>query len=333
MLLVCGCARDKTERSIWRFAIEEVSGSVQDAYAQAFKERIERATQGAVRVQIYPYGTLGSSDHTTEQLVGGLIQFAISSPGHLGTIMPEVQVFLLHFLFDPDNRVNERALRDPALVQQLRQLYEEKGLAFLAAFPEGWQAWTTNRPINNPKDFSGFKMRVMTSPLLVQAYALYGASPTPLPYGEVYGALQLNMIDGQVNPIFAIEEMSFYEVTDWLILPRHAQYITTVVSNPAFLASLPARLHRLVNDTTAELGGTIFSLQADYNRDRLAIIRKKKPGLHILSLSPSERQAFQRRSVRLRQWYVAQTGKRGQRLLQAIDGALRSAKEALRALP
>ena len=54
----------------------------------------------------------------------------------------------------------------------------------------------------------------MTSPLLWRAYDAYGASPTPLPYSEVYSGLQLHMIDGQVNPIFAIEEMSFYEVTD-----------------------------------------------------------------------------------------------------------------------
>ena len=75
----------------WRFAIEETRGSVQDAYAQKFKEIVEDRTNGAVEVIIYPYGTLGTSDHVTELLAMGAVQFAMASPGHLGKLIPEVQ--------------------------------------------------------------------------------------------------------------------------------------------------------------------------------------------------------------------------------------------------
>ena len=69
----------------WKFAIEEIEGSVQDAYAQKFKELIEQKTGGEVTVTIYPYGTLGTSADLTELVTQGAIQFANASPGHLGT--------------------------------------------------------------------------------------------------------------------------------------------------------------------------------------------------------------------------------------------------------
>ena len=96
--------------SNWKFAIEEVQGSVQDAYAQKFKELIEARTDNAVSVTVYPYGTLGTSDHVTELIHMGAIQFATASPGQLGKIIPELQLFLLHFIFSDDNAVNKAVL-------------------------------------------------------------------------------------------------------------------------------------------------------------------------------------------------------------------------------
>ena len=258
----------------WKFAIEEVQGSVQDAYAQKFKELIEEKTDNAISVTVYPYGTLGTSDHVTELIHMGAIQFATASPGHLGKIIPELQLFLLHFIFSDDNAVNKTVLGESQVLREhINQLYQNKGLQFLALFPEGWQVWTTKKEIRRPEDFAGLKMRVMTSPMLLRAYAAYGANPTPLPYAEVYSALQLKMIDGQVNPVFAIEEMSFFEVTDYMIFPRHAQFVT----NPAFFDTLPADTQQLVWGVVTELNTYIFNVQESFNSERLKTIQDKKP--------------------------------------------------------
>src|SRR5690606_1272761 len=124
----------------------------------------------------------------------------------------------------------------------------------------------------------------MTSPLLLAAYAAYGASPTPLPYSEVYSALQLSMIDGQVNPVFAIEEMSFYEVSDYLIFPRHAPFVATAAANRDFYQGLPSADRQLVDEVFAQLQDEIFEIQRDYNRERLALIRERRPQLEIFEL-------------------------------------------------
>lgn len=314
----------------WKFAIEEVQGSVQDAYAQEFKRRIEERLRGRVGVTIYPYGTLGTSEQITELVHLGAVQFAMASPGHLGRLIPEIQLFLLHFVFSDDNEVNKAVLgSDEVFARGFARLYEEKGLRLLSLYPEGWQVWTTRKPIRTPADFAGLKMRVMTSPLLIEAYRAYGANPTPLPYGEVYGALQLGMIDAQVNPVFAIEEMNFYEVTDYLIFPKHAQFVTSVVTNPRFLDALPPAERRAVAETVAELNDYIFEVQAEYNAARLAKMRSRKPDLGVIRLTAEEREAFRVASLPVRKEYVELVGPSGREILDMFLASVRRAESSL----
>ena len=314
---------------VWRFAIEETAGSLQDAYAQRFRELVEERTGGEVEVLVYTYGTLGTSDHITEQLNMGTIQFAMASPGHLGKLMPEVQAFLLHFTMSDDPAVNHRALRDDEPLRRLMsELYAEKGMHYVTAFGEGEMAWTTKQPVRSPDDFAGVRMRVMTSPLLLASYAAYGANPTPLPYAEVYSGLQLNMIDGQVNPIFAIQEMSFYEVTDYLIFPGHAHFFTTLTANPDFWDGLSDERRAMLEQIFEELQEFIFETEQRFNEERLDIIREARPELEILRLSDEEQAAFRERAVEVRERYLELAGPRGAELLATIEAAVERASAA-----
>jgi TRAP-type C4-dicarboxylate transport system substrate-binding protein len=326
-LLVCAlaagaCGPATGDAEVWRFAIEESPGSVQDAYAQRFRERIEAETGGAVRVVVYPYGALGTSDHIAQQLHNGTLELAMASPGHLGTLIPEVQAFLLHFVLSSDAGINARALLDPELRAFLDDLYAEKGLAFLTAFGEGDMVWTTRRPVHTPEDLRGVRFRTMTSPLLLASYAAYGASPTPLPYGEVYSGLQLRMIDAQVNPLFAIEEMSFYEVTDYLVFPHHAEFVTTLAADPAWLGRLPPERRRLLRETVDELQNAIFEVQRRSNLERLERIRARRPEMREIELGDEERAAFEARATAVRERFEAEVGPRGARLLELLDAAI-----------
>ena len=316
----------------WRFAIEEPAGSVQDAYAQRFKQLIEERSQGEVEVTVYPYGTLGTSDQLTEQLHMNIVQFAMASPGHLGKLIPEVQVFLLHWIFTDDPEINNRAINhDSALRARLDSLYSRKEMQLLSIFSEGWQVWTTNKAVRHPDDFRGVKIRVMTSPLLLAAYEAYGASPTPLSYGEVYSALQLNMIDGQENPVFAVHEMSFYEVTDWMIFARHAPFITSVVANQGFYQRLSPSHRAMLDEVIDEMHAYILREQQAYNRQRLEIIRRNKPELGIISaLTAAERAAFRAASLPVREQFVTMTGDTGRELLELLLEALKRESEHLR---
>lgn len=303
---------------VWRFAIEETSGSVQDLYARGLSRKVEAASGGTVTVQVYPYGTLGTSDQLTELLYNGSLQLAMASPGHLGKIIPEVQVLLLHYVFDSDERVNREVLASPRLLGAFDRLYAEKEFQLLAMFSEGWQVWTTQRPVRQPADFRGMKFRVMTSPLLLAAYEAYGASATPLPYSDVYSGLQLKMIDGQVNPLFAIEEMSFHEVSEVLTVAGQAPFLTSCVANRDFYQGLSDEQRGWLDGAVREMDGEIFEIQTRLNAERLQTILKERPALRVVTLEEGEREAFRQASLPVRDLYRRAAGPRGAALLQIL---------------
>jgi tripartite ATP-independent transporter DctP family solute receptor len=315
----------------WKFAIEEIEGSVQDAYAKEFKRLIEEKTGGDVTVTIYPYGALGTSADLTELVTQGAIQFANASPGHLGTMVPEIQVFSVPYLLSKNNAVNKKVLTEsPVIYEELQANFNEKGLQLLTMYPEGEMVWTTNKEIRSPDDFANFKMRTMVSPMLVAAYEAFGASPTPMPYGEVYGGLQLKSIDGQVNPIFAIEEMKFYEVQDYMIWAGQQQFTTTVVTNSDwYQADLSDENRQILDETIAELADYIFEVQEQFNQERLEKIKAAKPDLKMVELTDEERQAFQDRAQEVRKTYVDMVGDEGQDVLDKLQAEIDAAEKEM----
>ncbi|HSH28155.1 MAG TPA: TRAP transporter substrate-binding protein DctP, partial [Wenzhouxiangella sp.] len=278
-------AEPETTRSVtWRFALEEVQGSVQDAYAQEFKRRIEKRSDGAISIEIYPYGTLGTSAQLTEMAQGGGLELIFASPGHLADLIPEVGVFTLHFVLSEHNEVNREVLSDPEIYSLFQPLYNNQDLQLLDIIPEGWMVWSGDKPLRTLKDFRNFKIRTMTSPILVESYRAYGANPTPMPYSEVYSGLQLGQIDGQVNPMFAIQEMSFYEEQDVLTYGRHAQFISTLAASRQWFESLSDERRQMVLEVRDELVGWIDKEQIKFNEKRLQIILDKG-GTEFVELS------------------------------------------------
>ncbi|MEZ6120704.1 MAG: TRAP transporter substrate-binding protein DctP [Pirellulaceae bacterium] len=347
--------------TVWRFAIEESEGSVQHEYALEFERRIESKSNGRIDVVVYPYGALGTSMQTAEQLNMGILEFAMASPGIIGSFIPELQVFLLHYVFSTKDEINRQVLSDPRLLEFCDSLYAEKGFKLLTFFPEGEMVWTTQQEIRSPADFAGVKMRVMTSPILLSAYNAYGASATPMDYADVYSGLQLNMIDAQVNPIFAIERQKFHEVTDWLIFPKHAQFITSAAASKTFFESLSDNDRQMVVTTIDELQDYIFELQLAFQSERLKTIFRdkinRKRTLHILGdirpfqesltaeehrelidqnqyleitdpLSIEETDAFRQKSVAVQDVFLRIGGERGPEILNMILDTVQRIEQA-----
>lgn len=325
LLIGAGSAQAET----WKFALEEIKGSVQDAYAQKFKELVEAKSNGDIDVVIYPYGTLGTSGQLTELTANGTLQLAFASPGHLASLVPETGVFNLPYLLSQNNAVNKKVLTEGKVIyDSIAPKLAEKGLRLMTMFPEGEMVWTTNKEVRKPADFSGVKMRVMTSPILTEAYKSMGASPTPMPYGEVYGGLQLKQIDGQVNPIFAIEEMKFYEVQDYMIWAGQQQFTTSVVANQTFYDGLSDSRKTMLSDVSAELADYIFKVQEDYANVRLEKIKEAKPGITFVELTADERAAFKEASMPARDVFVDMTGDTGRAVLEALVAEIKATEAA-----
>lgn len=160
-------------------------------------------------------------------------------------------------------------------------------------------------------------MRTMTSPILIKSYEAYGANPTPLPYSEVYSALQLGQIDGQVNPVFAIEEMSFYEEQDVMTFANHAQFVTTLVSGHEWHKQLQNDHKKLLTNTVKEMVDWIYQKQEDFNQKRLDTI-KAAGGTEFVYLNDKQRSVFREASKKVRKIYIDNAGENGESLLNTI---------------
>ncbi|MDF3608234.1 TRAP transporter substrate-binding protein DctP [Paracoccus sp. DMF-8] len=307
----------------WKFAIEEIPGSIMDSYAQDFKKRIETATGGEVTVTIYPLGSLGTPTEVAEQTADGVIQLSNLSIGNLGTIVPESRVFLSTYLLPSDvAEVNRFLAESPTVHGALAETFVAKGLKLGALYSEGEQVWTTRKEIRTPEDMANFKMRVMVSPMLLRAYEDLGASPTPIPFGEVYGALQLGQVDGQVNPVPAIQEMKFYEVTDYMIWAGEQQLLTAVMASDDWFQTLPPERQQLLDQTFAEMNGFITPVVEKFNAERLDQIKAAKPGITMIELSEDERAAFRERAKATDEAVAGIVGAKGAELLQSLKSEL-----------
>ncbi|MDX1818195.1 MAG: TRAP transporter substrate-binding protein DctP [Marinobacter sp.] len=320
-----GKTRDSSEASsedfpvTWRFALEEIEGSVQHAYAQALKTRIEANSDGRIIVDVFPYGSLGTSSQLTELVRNGSVNMAFASPGHLSDSVPETGVFLLHFLVPDNDDVARRLFTDPSLTELFAPAYQDGNLTLLGFVPEGWMAWTANKPLRTPGDFRGMRFRTMTSDMSAEAFRAYGADTVKTPYSKVYSELQLRQLDGQTNPVFAIEEMNFYEVQSTMTQARATQFVSSVVANPDWYEGLPARQQEWLEQSIRELGKQAWDIQKDLNQTRLEAITTDGK-IRIVTLTDDERATFRQASQPTYQYYLEQNGARGEQILSTIRG-------------
>ena len=214
--------------------------------------------------------------------------------------------------------VNKEVLKtSKALNEMLSQKYLDKNIKVLSYWTEGTMEWTTNKPVNTPDKWKGLKFRTMPSPMLVAAYEAYGANPTPVPYMEVYSGLQLNMIEGQENPLFAIEEMKFYEVQKYLTLASPSLYVTCTCVNPDFFNSLPEDIQQIILDTAEELEDYSFEIQEKLNSEALEKI-KSASDIKIVRLTDEEREKFKEAAMSAYDVYKNMVGEDGAKILDTL---------------
>ncbi|WP_041543052.1 TRAP transporter substrate-binding protein DctP [Oceanimonas sp. GK1] len=308
----------------WRYAIEESMTEVQGVYATKFKEVIE--ANSSHKVNIYPFGTLGESVDVMEQAQAGILQFVDQSPGFTGSLIPEAQVFLMPYVLpEKQSEINYFFKNSKVINEDFPKLYAEKDLELLSMFPEGRVHITTQQPFESPEDLDGVKVRVMTSPLLVETYKSFGAVPTPLPWGEVFGALQTKMIQGQENPMFYIESTKMYEVSEVITDIGHNIFTTAVMANKHFYDSLSAEDQALIQQAISEATDYILEYQQGLEEESIAKVKAAKPSITLVSLDEDKRVRFREASAPVKDKFVAMTGESGKAILEQMEVDLKAA--------
>ncbi|MDM0079312.1 TRAP transporter substrate-binding protein [Variovorax sp. J31P179] len=192
---------------------------------------IKQETQGAVDLQIFPSGQMGSDTDMLSQVRAGAIDFMTLGGDVLSTLVPVASICSVGFVFKNYDEV--WAAMDGDLGAHIR---EAIGKAGLFAMEKSWdngfrQITTSGKPVNTPADLKGMKIRVPVSPLWTSLFKAFDASPTSINFSEVYSALQTKVVEGQENPLALIDAIRLYEVQKFCSLTGH------IWSNYWFLAN------------------------------------------------------------------------------------------------
>jgi len=212
-----------------------------------------------------------------------------------------------------------------AINEDFKSIYAQHGLELLKMFPEGEVVITTQKAFEAPAGLDGVKVRVMTNPLLVESYKAFGATPTPLPWGEVYGGLQTNIIQGQENPLFWVESAKMYEVTDVITFTGHNNFTTAVMANKRFFDGLPAEDQALIQEAMDVAFDHIMEYQQGLSERSLEKILEQKPGMQIVRLTEEQRAPFRAAAADVEAKYIEMTGDSGKALLQQFKQDLEAA--------
>lgn len=305
----------------WRYAHEEYEGDVQDVFAHAFKDYIEENSDHSV--QVYRFGELGESDDIMEQTQNGILQFVNQSPGFTGSLIPEAQIFFIPYLLPTDEETVLTFFDESKAINEMfPELYAEQGLELLKMYPEGEMVVTTDEPISSPADMRNKKIRTMTNPLLSATYDAFGATPTPLPWGEVYGGLQTGIIDGQENPIFWIESGGLYEVSPHLTFTGHGWFTTAMMANQDFYDGLSDEDKELVQEASdAAYDHTIEHIKGLAD-EALAKIQEASDEVTVTRFDEEQIQAFRDRAPQVEEAFLEMTGDKGAELLEQFKADL-----------
>jgi len=309
-------------QDVYTFKIthEEYADTVPDLYAKEFARRIAEKSNGRIQCEIYQVGQLGVGIDLIEHLLTGSIQMAIISPGNVATIIPEGQMFTLHFLLPTNVEKAYEFLAQSKVVQEdMVDVYAEKNLRLMDLWALGASHWLSDKKIMTPADFTGLPFRTMDTPLIIRNYEAYDANPTPVPYTDVYSALQLNMVDGVENPLSPLRDMKWYEVQDYLIMSNHIMYLEAVFLNNRFFESLPEDLQKMVTETIDELHAFAYELQKKANAEAKATLAEH---VEVVNLTPEQLAAFQEAALPVRTYYKENMSPRSAKLLEKLEKEL-----------
>ena len=221
--------------------------------AAHFRALAETATAGAVKIRVFPSGTLGQEREVVQQLQEGLVDFMVSGTAIWGSVAPKLQVFDFPFLWRDWAHVH--GVVDGSLGRQAADYLEGTVRMRPLAWGDSFgfrQVVTRSRDVSEPGQLAGLKIRTIQSPIYVKAIELMGASPTPMAFGEVYTSLQTGVIDGYEHDASTTVQQRFYEVAHHMARTRHIAGVIGLFASAASLARFPADVRAALERAAAE---------------------------------------------------------------------------------
>jgi len=299
-----GHAADIKPRLI-RFGYGLNEDSNQGRAAKFFAQQVEKASQGKMKVRAIGAAALGPDTQMQQALIGGAQEMMVGSTATLVGITKEMALWDTPFLF---NNVKEAdAVLDGPIGTKVIDKLQDKGLVGLAYWENGFRNLTNSkRPVTKVEDLDGIKLRVMQNNVYLDSFKTLGANAVPLPFSELFSALETKTVDGQENPYNTILSSKFYEVQKYLTVSNHVYSPWIVLVSKKWWDGLSKDEQKILAD--AAKASRDFERKDTREEGAKALADLKAKGMQINELPASEASRMRDKLTRVNGEIAANVG-------------------------
>ncbi len=258
-----------------------------------FKEEVEKLTAGKVQADLFPAMQLGGAGENVDMVKSGTLFMAYAGAAYFVGYTPELGVLSLPFLFK-DRETTHKIVTGPVGADLLKEM-DKAGFVGLAFWDLGSRNMTNSkRPIAQPADLEGLKIRLQPSKVMLATFRALGANPVAMDIKEVYSALKQGVIDGHENPFAFIRDHRMYEVQKYLSVTNHFYDVMVVAVNKKTFLEQPKETQDAL--VKAVQKATAWQWEQAGKDDTAAFEELKAKGMTVNTLTPAQAKAFQQKT-------------------------------------
>lgn len=315
LALLAGPALAQAQPVKLRFGHAHAESDSQHVAALEFAKKVKERTQGAIEIQVFPNNQLGNDNTMIAGVRGGTIDIETSGNPFFTGLVPKLNALDLPYQFSTAAQAYK--VLDGAVGKSLLGELEAHQLKGLAFWEVGFRSLANSRrAVNKAEDIRGLKLRTTPNPAHIKAFQMMGANPQPMPFGEVYAALESRAIDGHENPPTLMLSSKMAEVQKHLSLTRHAYTALIVVMNKARFDGLKPEHQQVLLQEAAAAARLQRELNAKGEAGALAALRSQ--GMQIVE-QPDMSAVRDSVKAETRRLFIE---KNGEDLLKAIEAQL-----------
>ncbi|WP_198969985.1 TRAP transporter substrate-binding protein [Xylophilus sp. ASV27] len=303
-----------------RFGYGLVDQSNQGRAVRYFAQEVEKATGGKMKIRAIGNAALGSDTQMQQALIGGAQEMMVGSTATLVGIVPEMAVWDTPFLFSSTKEAD--AVLDGPVGEKIKGLLEPKGMVGLVYWENGFRNLTNSkRPVQKLEDLGDVKLRVMQNNVFLDSFKALGANAVPLPFSELFTALETRAVDGQENPFNTVVSSKFYEVQKYLTVTNHVYSPWIVTVSKKWWDTLSPAEKKVLQD--AAVKSRDFERKDTREEAAKALAELKDKGMQVNELPAAEARRMRDKLVAVNAGIARSVG---QSTWDAVQGAVAQAR-------
>ena len=253
--------------------------------AQKFADLVAQRSGNKMKVKVYPNAALGGEVAIISSMQGGTVEMAAMATSQLVGVIKDFAALDLPFLFNTEAEV-DRVVDGPVGKAFLDKM-PEKGLVGLSWFEHGFRNLTNSRrPVTKLEDIQGLKIRVEQNAVAIDTWNALGSNAVPMPFPELYGALEQKAVDGQENPYSTVDSTKFYEVQKYLSVTKHKYTPLVLTLSKKFWDQLSADEKKVIQESAVE--AAVYQRKANRDLNEKYLQSLKKVGMQINEIPAAE---------------------------------------------